>query len=393
MSVYRALCIRCDREEPQCGQCEKNDRNCVLPYLWPSYSPVRARFLSCPFSRKNSPLLSLQTHVGLLLEWLKRSRSSFKSFEVSTILDLLKKAFPTGMDLSSAILHDGYSVIDRGELRMEPISTTSSMLQRPVPLNEGDLHLLCLNKTYDLSKKAFLTGLDLSSALLHDGYSVIDRGGLKMEPMSTTLSMLQRPVPLSKGDLYLLRLSKTYGLGRDVLQCIEKPPDQMENISTTLDTSWIWNPTAKSTATVSLQWPLLQFLKSQFTDAPSQKQRFGSIITLTGSTTDALAVTVDQYLSQTWPEIASKILKLLPETLDSQINHSRVKTGTLRFNLLESSQCPATIPSNSFPFGFGFVEYHLNANLKQSLSRLGLRLRRITTEIVSLCMVSATKKR
>lgn len=194
----------------------------------------------------------------------------------------------------------------------------------------------------------------------------------KKERLTTIAPMLQRTVPLNRENLYLLRLNKMYGLGTDVLQCLEKPTDQMENISETLARSWERNLPAKNTVAVSLHWPLRHFLKSQFVDAPSQKQRFGSIITLTGSAADAQAVTVDQYLSQTWPEIASKLLKLLPETLDSRINHSQLKKGTLWLALQESSIALLLIYLIIFLFGFGFLSISFKANLIQSVSHLAV---------------------
>ncbi|KAM3455626.1 hypothetical protein MY3296_002337 [Beauveria thailandica] len=99
--------------------------------------------------------------------------------------------------------------------------------------------------------------------------------------------------------------------------------------------------TCQSSVVVGIDWPLRHFLKSQFVDEASRKQPFSSLITLTGFAEDAQALTVGEYLSQTWPEIADKILQLLPVLLDPCLGRTPLRQGSPDANYkIDGSRLP-----------------------------------------------------
>ncbi|PMB71912.1 hypothetical protein BM221_002008 [Beauveria bassiana] len=135
---------------------------------------------------------------------------------------------------------------------------------------------------------------------------------------------------LTGEDLFLLFLNRKYDLGQDMLDCIQMVPDQMKRAKISLRTGAATETaTCQSSVVVGIDWPLRHFLQSQFVDEDSRKQPFSSLITLTGFSTDAQALTVGEYLSQTWPEIADEILELLPALLDPCLGRKPLRQGEL----------------------------------------------------------------
>ncbi|KAM3536169.1 hypothetical protein MY4038_000635 [Beauveria bassiana] len=134
---------------------------------------------------------------------------------------------------------------------------------------------------------------------------------------------------LTGEDLFLLFLNRKYDLGQDMLDCIQMVPDQMKRAKISLRTGAATETaTCQSSVVVGIDWPLRHFLQSQFVDEDSRKQPFSSLITLTGFSTDAQALTVGEYLSQTWPEIADEILELLPALLDPCLGRKPLRQGS-----------------------------------------------------------------
>ncbi|KAM0664873.1 hypothetical protein ACQRIT_000507 [Beauveria bassiana] len=138
---------------------------------------------------------------------------------------------------------------------------------------------------------------------------------------------------LTGEDLFLLFLNRKYDLGQDMLDCIQMVPDQMKRAKISLTTGAATETaTCQSSVVVGIDWPLRHFLQSQFVDEDSRKQPFSSLITLTGFSTDAQALTVGEYLSQTWPEIADEILELLPASLDPCLDRKPLRQVSVTFD-------------------------------------------------------------
>ncbi|KAI0104994.1 hypothetical protein GGR51DRAFT_200467 [Nemania sp. FL0031] len=92
-----------------------------------------------------------------------------------------------------------------------------------------------------------------------------------------------------------------------VLQCLPSPSDGA--------------PLQRHKGTFELQWDPLLFFKEQrfkgnLTDV------FGGAITITGSGSDAQALTVRDYLSQTWPTTCESILQLVANTIHNTTNYA-----------------------------------------------------------------------
>ncbi|ATY66839.1 Pfs domain [Cordyceps militaris] len=132
----------------------------------------------------------------------------------------------------------------------------------------------------------------------------------------------------TRQDLLLLYLKEKYGLGLNMVKNIQGIPDQMKRIRTCLRIGPAAEP-GHTSVVVGLEWPLHRFLQTQFVDFESRKQPFRSLITLTGSATDAQALTVGEYLSQTWPDIADKILQLLPASLEPHLGHISLRQASV----------------------------------------------------------------
>ncbi|KAM3440364.1 hypothetical protein NHJ13734_003303 [Beauveria thailandica] len=147
---------------------------------------------------------------------------------------------------------------------------------------------------------------------------------------------------LTGEDLFLLFLNRKYGLGQDMVYCLQMVPDQIKRAKISLGTgAAAESTTCQSSVVVGIDWPLRHFLKSQFVDEASRKQPFSSLITLTGFAADAQALTVGEYLSQTWPEIADKILQLLPVLLDPCLGRTPLRQGSPDANYkIDGSRLP-----------------------------------------------------
>ncbi|KAM3547081.1 hypothetical protein ARSEF1564_000122 [Beauveria bassiana] len=153
---------------------------------------------------------------------------------------------------------------------------------------------------------------------------------------------------LTGEDLFLLFLNRKYDLGQDMLDCIQMVPDQMKRAKISLRTGAATETaTCHSSVVVGIDWPLRHFLQSQFVDEDSRKQPFSSLITLTGFSTDAQALTVGEYLSQTWPEIADEILELLPALLDPCLGRKPLRQGSPDANY---EICGSRLPRSSAGF-------------------------------------------
>ncbi|KAM3485931.1 hypothetical protein MY8738_000951 [Beauveria namnaoensis] len=153
---------------------------------------------------------------------------------------------------------------------------------------------------------------------------------------------------LTGEDLFLLFLNRKYDLGQDMLDCIQMVPDQMKRAKISLTTGAATETaTCQSSVVVGIDWPLRHFLQSQFVDEDSRKQPFSSLITLTGFSTDAQALTVGEYLSQTWPEIADEILELLPASLDPCLDRKPLRQGSPDANY---EICGSRLPRSSAGF-------------------------------------------
>ncbi|KAM3505062.1 hypothetical protein MY11210_008124 [Beauveria gryllotalpidicola] len=156
------------------------------------------------------------------------------------------------------------------------------------------------------------------------------RKGSQMDKSYDTLVAYSKYPALTREDLFLLFLNRKYGLGQDMVYCIQMVPDQMKKVKRSLGIGAAPETTTSQTSVVvGIDWPLRRFLQSQFVDEASRKQPFSSLITLTGFATDAQALTVGEYLSQTWPGIADKILQLLPTLLDPCLGQTPLRQGEL----------------------------------------------------------------
>ncbi|OAR00420.1 hypothetical protein LLEC1_05098 [Akanthomyces lecanii] len=143
---------------------------------------------------------------------------------------------------------------------------------------------------------------------------VVTEGGPSPKPQN------YRYPALTRQDLSLLYLNSRYGLGQDLVHCVQMVPDQKERIGRFLRIATIPKTgTRQTSVVVGIDWPLRYVLQSQFVDDASRKQPFSSFITLTGFAADAQALTIAEYLFQTWPESAGKILQLLPSSLDPRL--------------------------------------------------------------------------
>jgi hypothetical protein len=69
-----------------------------------------------------------------------------------------------------------------------------------------------------------------------------------------------------------------------------------------------------------IEWDLLAFIKKQeYIEEPDEAVE--KVITLTGSTSDAQALTCAQYLCQTWPSAGEHIIRLLKNVVRSETGH------------------------------------------------------------------------
>ncbi|TQV99090.1 Pfs domain-containing protein [Cordyceps javanica] len=138
----------------------------------------------------------------------------------------------------------------------------------------------------------------------------------------------QKYPSLTGEDLFLLYLNKKYGLVRDTMRGINFASNQMEKIKKSLR-GITATEMGRASVAVGIEWPLRHFLQSQFVDSTSRKQPFRSLITLTGSLADAQALTAGEYLSQTWPSIADKILQLLPKSLEPNLSYASLRQASV----------------------------------------------------------------
>lgn len=77
-----------------------------------------------------------------------------------------------------------------------------------------------------------------------------------------------------------------------------------------------------------MDWDPKSFVKGQGYEEPFS-DAIGMAITLTGSSQDAQALTVDQYLSQTWPSIGKHIMRIIQEVLYGKWKEGRYSKSSI----------------------------------------------------------------
>ena len=87
-------------------------------------------------------------------------------------------------------------------------------------------------------------------------------------------------------------------------------------------------------ATLTMPWDLVNFMKSQYDSEKSSNNDLGQVITLTGYTQQAQAMTCENYIQQIWPGTGMCVLRTLQDPFgrcetDFSAQGSRLLDGTV----------------------------------------------------------------